>query len=485
MSEDGYYVLQDPYHPYALELVARIKSRFPQLRPLAYYTNPRLRFYFRKDYDLTQVDPRILEVECDLSQSDEFVEHLRQEFNIIAVLPWNEQVMDHSIELMEKLDLNWNRPELMRCFRQKFALKQLLWQKDASLLPGPSFQVNDLSDFLQLRSQIGECFVIKPVAGYSNQAIGFFNQSSELSDLANYFQSAQQFAPFTVELCLSGPEFAINGQVDAQGQVAIYSIFRYERTNANGRANVYSATWSVASQDPAFAKLSEYASRVVAATGLRRCPFHMEAILDERYGPSLIEVGARMGGGFFMYATNDLHRGQIDVFDIAAHYYISEQPYPQLELDWTQADRLSFLDLDGISNQAGIITDLGRKHEVEQLTEFVRWTTEPVIGQRLQPTVDLESLPWAMHLCSDKGEDHLRVVARNAREMMQFNRNSSLWTLGMVRFRSLTKRIVEKLLWLKRKKPPGLAKQLGQAVWLNQSVELIDSESDTSDSNAA
>ena len=58
---------------------------------------------------------------------------------------------------------------------------------------------------------------------------------------------------------------------------------------------LYGDGWLVHRGDPAFQAVAGYSARVIKASGLRRCPFHLEVIVDEK-GPCLIEAAARIKG---------------------------------------------------------------------------------------------------------------------------------------------------------------------------------------------
>ncbi len=452
------FLIQNPYHPYAYELIKRVLNKQPHLLPVVFYTNPRLRFYFRNYINLKATFPNIIEYEVKTENLTPFISFIQQKYNIVGLLPWNEQVMDTSVALLEQLKLSWNKAETIALFRDKYSLKNFLFQKDQTLLPSPSKLVHSYDEFLHIKDELRERFVIKPNSGYSNQCIGFFDHKVPISNIKNYFENASKYSCFTIEELLEGEEYAINGQVDDIGKVELFSIFHYHRVKANGRANVYAETWNLSRNQPEFDIIESYAKQVIKATGLVRCPFHMEVINDKKYGPMLIEVGCRPGGGMMMLATNDIHNKQIDVFDIAAHYYLHNRPYGGISFNWEYGNTHCFLDLDGISSELGIIYRLDKKRDVEKLTEFVRWTTEPSIGQKIYKTIDLETLPWALHLFSDKGETYLRNIANKIREDLVLNSPPSFYLRNKVWIKFFLKKILEKLAWWKyqllSQKPP-------------------------------
>ena len=86
-----------------------------------------------------------------------------------------------------------------------------------------------------------------------------------------------------------GDEHWVDGQIDAAGKVAVTGIGRYQRGLANGRTNLEFAPPPSPPRKRNFAALRDYATAVMSASGLRRSPFHLEAIVDDS-GPCLVEV---------------------------------------------------------------------------------------------------------------------------------------------------------------------------------------------------
>ncbi|SMF58059.1 ATP-grasp domain-containing protein [Pseudobacteriovorax antillogorgiicola] len=442
-----YFLIQDPYHPYAYEFIKRINKKDPDLRPLAFYSNPRLKFYFRKSYNLKKSFSNAVEYDVPPGAIDQFLQYGQDKYEIVGILPWNEQVLDLSVYILKELNLPWNEPKTISLFRDKYRFKDMLYRSNKALLPSPSRCLQSYNDYLKVKDEVADRFVIKPNNGYSNQCIGFFDKSTPDKVIESYFQSSSKYSDFTLEDFLEGEEFAINGQVDEKGDVHILSIFQYQRVLANGRSNVYAETWNLPDKDPRFALLVEYAKQVMTTSKLVRCPFHMEIIDDVQLGPTLVEVGCRTGGGMLITATNDVHDNRLDAFDIAAHFYLFDTPYGKIDFNWDYGNEVSFLDLDGISPASGYIYRLRNKQATEKRAEFVRWTSEPQIGQRVYKTVDLETLPWAMHLKSKEGKEHLKRVAESIRREFIINEPQNAVLKWMTITRVYIKKLFEKVLW--------------------------------------
>ncbi len=90
--------------------------------------------------------------------------------------------------------------------------------------------------------------------------------------------------------------------------------------------------------------------QIMQATGLKRSPFHMEIKVDDR-GPCLIEVGARLVGHGNAELCGKMH-GDLDLFDLAAHYYLSNHDYGPVSLNWNRYDATDVRYVHGIAERS-------------------------------------------------------------------------------------------------------------------------------------
>ena len=429
-------LIQDPCHPYALHFLELLQRKYG-LRAICFYTNLRERIRNAPQYPLLSSD--MVEAAYDVRPDtlSEFATHLKAHYEIAAVIPFGEPTVLNAVELAQRLNLSWAQPEVMRRFRDKFALKDYLREQHPSLRMTASCRVRVLNDIREDTAMPAfKRFVLKPNGGYGNRSIGLFDSNASDHQLNEYLH-AQHGDAVVMEEYVDGIEYFVNGQIDATGNVIVVAIFEYQRIAANQRHNIDYETRRVASTDSRFALLSRYATQVMQATGLKRSPFHMEIKVDER-GPCLIEVGARLVGHGNAELCGKMH-GDLDLFDLAAHYYLSDRDYGAVLLNWDRYDANEVRYVHGISERSERIYSLQGMTEIEAMPEFVQWADKPQIGATLKRTVDCLSMPWSIVIqapntqAADAAAAHLRAILR-------WNVRVTMHTKLMVNFRALARR---------------------------------------------
>ena len=395
-------LIQNPYNVYAVRFIELLASRYG-LRTVCLYTDaaemrqqcwqfPQLRgphvsaSYVAEDASLEQVG-----------------RELGQRHRICAVIPHTEGIVVDAELLAESLGLNWAQPDVRWRFRDKFALKDYL----RSQPDGPRINaITQVASVDEITAAIASgqfpSFVLKPNDGAGNTNIGFFRADDDPATLAEYLGHSTPGVPVLMEEFIGGEEYYVDGQIDAVGTVTIVGIYHYVRYEVNGRRNVLSGTESLASTSENFITLADYATQVLGASGLRRSPFHLEAKIDDG-GPCLIEVAARFVGADGVDVDNVLH-GHLDVFDLAAHYCLTETDYGPTGVDWKYADRQVRGQVFGASTVAGRVTAIAGMAEVEAHPGFLQWAKAPRIGDRVFPTVDVMQHPWIATVEADSHE---------------------------------------------------------------------------------
>ena len=375
------------------------------------------------------VDPR---------QLKHFARYAKQVHGVSAIIPWSEYGVRWASEMLDELELNWTTAATLRLFGNKHDLKQRL--REAGVPTNETRPVRSPEDIWEHPNGVPERFVLKPIDGVANQAVGFFERNTPRSSIATFMAQAELDGArptFMLEDFLEGAEYMVNGQTDENGGVHVFSVFRYDRTEANGRQNLYHHTWLIPRSDPVFEPLANYAKQVVTATGLQRCPFHMEVIFTPQ-GPRLVEVGARPVGSTYMYNTMDAHGGSLDPFDIATHHYLSDKSYGPYRENWEHYDKTQQVGLCGVSREHGVIYQLSGVEAVEALPQFVRWAAKPEFGQRLEPTDSVYNRPYSVILGTTEPGFNLRALADEVESTLRWNEHVPqarrlLWQASRVR----------------------------------------------------
>ena len=384
--------MHDPVHPYAPRFIEAYARR--GLRTVCLYNNPT---FLRQAPHLFPdlVGPNIAaNYLVDDAKLDTLAPLLKEKHHIVAVVPHVETSVLASEHLAELLDLSWAQPGVINRFRDKHSLKDYL----RSVPDGPRInaiaRVTTTFDVSQALGT-GEFprFVLKPNDGFGNSRIGFFDADGDLTRVEKYL-AEHAGTPLLMEEFIGGDEYFADGQVDGQGEVTVVSVWRAVRVAANGRPNVTAGFRTLGSDRPEFIAAATYAESVVRASGLRRSPFHLELKIDDR-GPCLIEVGARLVGAELALEDSEMH-GSLDVVDLAAHYYLTDDDYGPTGVDWQHYDSRVRSEITGISEVSGRIFEVTGLDAVEAHPAFIRWHHKPAIGDRLTQTVDLFGQPWAV-----------------------------------------------------------------------------------------
>jgi hypothetical protein len=442
-------LIQDPHHPYAEHLIKLCHERYG-LSAVCFFTDPKARALYAHAYP-TLRSPLVEAVyDIRLQELEGFAERLRNRHEIVGVVPFLEPTVLPAALLAERLKLGWNRLETMRRFRDKHALKEHLRVQHPNVRVNASRLVKSLEDVLPGGVPPFARYVIKPNDGWGNDDVEMFDDTTPCEVVAAFVRAARR--PLVIEEYIEGVEYFVNGQVDAHGEAAIVAAFRYTRVAANGRANIDYETRRVRHAAPTFGVLEEYTRQVVRASGLVRCPFHVEMKIDGR-GPCLIEFGARLAGNGNAWVCNDLHGGQLDVFAAAAHSYVSDADYGPLGFDWEHYDATDVVYVHGVATRRERIHTVEGVAEVERLASFDRWVKKPEVGGNVVPTVSSLTAPWCVLLVSrtrgpaDDGDDVEQPDAAAVRALMRINPRPNAIRLARATTRALRARLGYELRW--------------------------------------
>lgn len=415
MSATGPELLvQDPYRPYAVRFIELFARRYG-MRTVAFYTDPVQMRRHRQEFPQLYGPLISASYLVDESQLDAFASMLRERHRIEAVVPYWEATLLPAARIAERIGLSWAQPGVIERFRDKAALKDHLRSVPGGPRMNVSAHVSSLDEVRALVADHGlDRYVLKPNDGFGNQLIGFFDSSTSAQQLAAYVAAVG--TDLVLEEYVDGPELFVDGIVDERGEPTSWSVWRYLRLDANGRHGVCIGAVQVRRHDPLFAPAVEYADHVMRASGLRRNPFHLELKVDDR-GPCLIEVAGRLPGADYATLDGELH-GTLDVFGVAAHHYLSDEPYGEIELDWDRYDATVRGQVNGISTVSGRVFEVLGREEAESSPEFVRWVAAPEFGNRVEPTVDFLTEPWRMvvdvpdETAYDEVSERMRALVR-------------------------------------------------------------------------
>ena len=358
---------------------------------------------------------------------DGIAEVLGERHDIRAVVPYIETALTPSVQLGRRLGVSWAENPALELFRDKHALKRHV----ASVPGGPRVNsvalVNGFDDVeVALASGGFDRFVLKPNDGFGNSNIGFFDSSSPVDEVAAHVRLIG--GPILMEEFLAGPEYAVNGQVDGEGRATVLGVYLEVREPLNGRPNIQTGSRTVHRDDPAFQPLVDYVEGLVSLSGLRRSPFHAEVKFDDR-GPCLVEVAARLAGAGGAEDMDVNHGGELDTFDLSAHYYLTAESYGPIPVDWDYYHSHVVNTVMGPAATTERIYEAAGEEQVEQLPEFRGWVVKLKLGQRVRRTVDLESAAYMVRLIT-RTDEQMDAAVDYVRRTVQWNDRSE----GVTRF---------------------------------------------------
>lgn len=418
-------VVLDPYRPYAAMLIERLHARHG-IRTVCLHSGWRQRL--RNEPSMPILHSPAVAGHYMVAQADwaRVARGLTRRYNVVGVLPHEEGMVAPLATLAEHLGLSWAQPEVQGALRDKFALKSRVRRRDPSVRLNVFAEVSSAEQVLEIvREHHLQRFVLKPNDGSGNDNVKFFDHDDDVATLRDYF--AGNHRRTLLEEFISGPEFWVNGQTDESGEPTIVGIGEYYRTSHNGVENLEVGSMSVGPSDPRFEPLRVYATRVMRALGLRRSPFHLEAIVDAS-GPCLVEVGGRFCGELGTLLDMAHHGPQLDLIDVAAHYYVSDTHLGPLPLDWNRVATCWMGSATGDSPATQRLVRVDGACEIAASRHFLFWIKEPKPGDFVHRTESLTTRAWAAAITGSPTDDPRDVIDWSRRTIQLRGTTGHHWT---------------------------------------------------------
>ena len=420
-------VILDPYRPYALLMIERLYHRFG-IRTVCLHQDWRTRLLLEgRHRQLRSSAVSAHYMVGDLGW-DRVAQILRARHNIVGVLPYEEGMVRPLAELAGLLGLSWAQPDVLPAFRDKQALKALVVRNDPSIRMNAFTNVStteDVVDFARTHSM--RRFVLKPNDGSGNTDVAFFDTPVDLVAVTEHLRRST--GPVLMEQFIEGPEYWVNGQMDSDGEPLVQGVGTYIRIHENGVRNLEIGSTAVPTSDPNFPVLAEYARNVMRATGLRRSPFHLEAIIDAR-GPCLVEVGARFCGDLVVLLDQWQHGLAMDFVDMACHYYVSAVPYPIPTLNWARYDQHLAGTATGTSPVDQRLIEVEGIDAINDSPHFLWWIKKPAPGDHVERTLSLTGRAWSMALWAPSPAALDDAIYWSRETLALRGTAESGWTLG-------------------------------------------------------
>ena len=407
------YLLFDPQHPQAVALMEAVYRR-TKLRAVCLYPSRLQELRHRKHFPMLRSSMVEASYLLDTGTLPSLARVLRQRHDLVGAVPHQHTSLEMAAELLQALDLPWNDAALLRRVRDRHAVKDYL-RNHHPRLPVPEARlVRSANDVFEAPRPAR--FVIKPNQSAGHGEVAFFQANTPRAQIAAYFMGTGRRGAAVLEEVLQGTEYTVYGQLDPMGRATVVHVVQHERAAHS--------THHVPRTDPAFAELSLYATEVMQALGLRRCPFQVQ-VMQTPHGPRLMDVGVRLANLAEASLANTVHGGQFDALALAAHHYLFDSMAADTHFDWQHYDRIGALHLDGHINRAQRIYQVEGVREVEMMPEFTRWLQQPRVGDSMPRTVDGQSAAYAVQLRTYGSHDELLEARAHVQRVIRINRQVS------------------------------------------------------------
>jgi hypothetical protein len=397
------YIIQDPYDDDAIRFIDAAFTYFG-LRPICFYTDRKGRYYGERMYPVLRSHAVERSYDVELADLERFARTVSRDFEVVGVVPYREDTVEVAAQLTTWLDLDWNTPEVLGRFRDKHSMKSFLHDTSGVRVPVSRF-FTTLDELFA--DELPGRFVIKPNNGFGNQRVGYFS-AGDRAAIADHIRDANDqhwvMDGWVMEEFIDGVEYHVDGQVRSDGSVTVVAASQYQRIEANGYKGVYHGEWVCTTEHPAFESITTYARSLMNATGLRRCPFHMELIVDQD-GPCMIDLGARLASDGVGQQNSRLHPNRPDIYAMAIHDYLSVNDFATDPIDWTSYDANAELMVYGVSHETGYVVELEGVDEVAADPDFVGWAIPPLeLGSPVVQTTELRGTPYIAMLRNPGGD---------------------------------------------------------------------------------
>ncbi|WP_037908649.1 ATP-grasp domain-containing protein [Actinacidiphila yeochonensis] len=203
----------------------------------------------------------------------------------------------------------------------------------------------------------------------------------------NHVALAQEF--------LDGAEHYVNS-VSRDGAHRVIEVWRYHKRLVDGHS-VYDYEDLLSLEDQGVPELVGYVRDVLDALGVRNGAGHTEVMLTAS-GPTLIECGARLGGGQMPeLMTRCVGTDQVD--SLAYSLADPESFLAEAEAPYQLKSHLRCVNL--ISPGAGSVPDESGWQPVRELASFAGLVVNHPAGSPLSRTIDMATCPGTVYLAAD------------------------------------------------------------------------------------
>lgn len=331
-----------------------------------------------------------------------------------AIVTGAETGVEVADALCAAFGLPGNDPARSRARRDKFEMIETL--RHHGLRTARQFRSGDRDAVVAWARANGDWpVVVKPLDSAGTDGVTFCHDEDAVArafDMLHGRPNRMGFlnAEILVQSFLRGVQYFINA-VSHEGRHVIGEVWREDKRMVADAAFINDLEVLIPKRGSLQAELIDYTARVLDALGIRHGPSHNELMLTED-GPVLVETAARMQGSVDHTCIVEA-LGYSQVTLTVDCYANPAALIRRLEDDYAMRSHVYCVAL--ISEQEGVIRDVGGVRRLEALPSYYSRLRIPAVGDVLHPTVDLFSSPGIVYLLHED-EEVLKADYRRIRE---------------------------------------------------------------------
>lgn len=345
---------------------------------------------------------------------------------IDAVIAGSEPGVLLADQLANALKIQTANPiETSQSRRNKFEMRQ---QLAVANLSTPKYSkcvnVNEAITWVHTNTQYP--VVIKPLSSAGTDGVFICKTDDEIKHAVDFILTnpsvyQQKNVSILVEEFLEGEEYVINS-VSCQGKHRVVDVWKYHKHRLEER-NIYDYEEITPFDCDIQKQLIEYAHNVLNALGIQYGPSHAEIILTPS-GPTLVEVGARLGGATNVKMSITCLGEEQDSVHLTLYSYLDPEKFFQVATKPNMLRAYARV-VDVISEQSGIVDSENYTRQLSGLPSVTRLVVKKKPGDQVVKTIDLSTSPVKVFLVHEN-PDQIRSDYLKIREVSKFGFNLRL-----------------------------------------------------------
>jgi ATP-grasp domain len=346
------------------------------------YKGPIMLHAFHRDDYLFDIPPMAPELQA----------RVLRDYGVRFIIAGAECGVERADLLNDELDLPGNDANSWVDRRHKYEMVEAT--RRAGLRAPQQIKTVEVSEALAFAFSLPEHRVIlKPQRSSGSNLVFAASTATQIRDAFTQILSrTTMFGERNSEVCvqefIEGREYIID-TVSRDGAVVVTDMWEYQFADRNGVPFLYDCTQLLPADHPRIGELEDYATRVLAAVGIRWGPAHCEVMLTDA-GPTIIEVGARLAGAAIPRYAHAA--GEISQVCVTADAYADSAAFAAARSYRRAHDQTCYM-VTMISPTNGTFFGHSRLSEIEQLRSFFAADLWLQDGDPVYRTVDAATAP--------------------------------------------------------------------------------------------